>query len=164
MNNIISFEDFLEARNTGINNNAFRLTGDWDNVKGTSNAVLLGSKDGYKVWRGFKSYIFVSDEDLNYLGSMSFDIENNETIWNVRSSDSLMKGGFYKLVYSILFSKFPNIKILSDDALSELAIKSYTKLSKSGDFNVTIFDGTKNIPYDEEILQSEPHYKVMVEK
>ena len=164
-----TFKKYNEmARNTGYGSyNAHSGKKDWEFELSKNNKELLKDKLGserYKVYKVFSKYYLTSEND-EYLGRLELTPPNNKGVSVIETSHSNIKKGFYNIMFTaILGSKKTGIKeILSDTALSNQAIKSYTKLSKLNNLKLSIYDTfSGKQEYDEKTLLDNENYRVSI--
>lgn len=107
----------------------------------------LGSNH-HKVYKTKSTYFLIS-ENNEYLGHIEY--ERKGKIINIGASHSELKGGFYIIMFTIIFSDNVS-EIRSDVSISEKAFRSYVNMFKKKIFNIYVLDGNKYIEFTRDNL------------
>lgn len=110
----------------------------WDNVRNSSKMLAdrLGSQH-YKLYTHDSVY-FLTDEGDEYIGHIQVWDRGNSL--SIEDSFSILKDGFYSIMFPLLFN-FANAKeILSDISMSNTSIKSYDNLNKNTNMKVRVIN------------------------
>jgi len=141
-----NFSEYLDemAHISGIlSNNSYSLKGDFEHYSSLKETKIYKSKIGSKKYRiyeysnGINSIFFLSTEDKEYKGQISFQIHEKSLIIKTSHKESDIQG-FYVMMFSIILNDKRFFEILSDTNISAQTLKSYTKLTKNNLFLLKI--------------------------
>jgi len=159
------YKDYIQemAHETGISSSKSRKS-EWDRfykekINIDKSIILIRDRLGsnkFSIYKVINVY-FLVDDKFNYQGHIELSC-TKQKICSVTDSNSLLKGGFYSLMFSVLLSRKGINEILSDKTLSTQAIKSYIKISKG--FSAQIFDVKIKIGEDEYIQANKDNIKI----
>jgi len=112
------------------------------------------ARGGERMYKWGNTFYFTREDD-SYIGFLEFkNLRGSE--WQVSASDSIKKyKGFYKKSFTMILALTECKAIISDDQLSDEAIKAYDNLHNDSFLKVKIIDGNKIIDFSKKDLDHE---------
>lgn len=124
---------------------------EFNDLKNNKLLELYKEINNYKIYRT-QTTIYLSDKDSNYLGYVklinprnvmkSEDLKKYK-VFVIQGSHSKLSGGFYKLMFSVIFDLGYNL-ILSDLMMTDEAINAWIKILNNNPNKACIYNEESN--------------------
>lgn len=143
------------ALNTGINMGGLSRESEFTSLEIPTSEFSIQiinnySSQHYNIYK-YGSTFYLASKDNNYLGYLEVS-PFSSTKGQIGASHSILKGGFYNLMFSAVLAYTEFNEIFSDTSLSSQAINSYENLNNKSHLKIRVYTSSGYTEFSKDIL------------